>query len=209
MGPQPRAVQAAAGHARRPGARQGEPHTLCVCAALRVRPLASSAREVGSRSREHGPCCTSGAALPPLASSVESMPRWGGACRAWGWRWRAVTKTCVAARPCVCWRAQNLYFAYLFVLRAVSKAAPLLSRLRYDTGMPEEDERTTRMVQSVVSGRGLLTSCFGGATWTVPACGSRDARSEGTRLHRCACSVTCGPRAAVPVGAPGVVLRAL
>ena len=39
-------------------------------------------------------------------------------------------------------RVENLYFAYLFVLRATLKAAPLLEDIAYDTGFPEEDART-------------------------------------------------------------------
>ncbi len=52
---------------------------------------------------------------------------------------------CVCACP-----VQNLYFAYLFVLRAVTKAAPLLRQYHYDTEMPEEDARTQRLIKDLV-----------------------------------------------------------
>ena len=41
-----------------------------------------------------------------------------------------------------CSHVQNLYFVYLFVLRAVAKAAPALHAVDYVTGMGEEDART-------------------------------------------------------------------
>lgn len=44
-------------------------------------------------------------------------------------------------------RVANLYFAYLFVLRAVTKAAPVLADPRqYDTGNPQEDARARELV---------------------------------------------------------------
>ena len=48
-------------------------------------------------------------------------------------------------------RVENLYFAYLFVLRATLKAAPLLEDIVYDTGFPEEDARTGELVRKLVS----------------------------------------------------------
>lgn len=51
-------------------------------------------------------------------------------------------------------RVENLYFAYLFVLRAVMKAAPLLKGYEYETGLPQEDEQTRRMVAEIVSTTG-------------------------------------------------------
>lgn len=48
-------------------------------------------------------------------------------------------------------RVENLYFAYLFVLRAALKAAPLLEEIAYDTGFPEEDARTAELVRQLVS----------------------------------------------------------
>lgn len=46
---------------------------------------------------------------------------------------------------------ENLYFAYLFVLRATLKAGPLLEEIAYDTGFPEEDARTAELVRQLVS----------------------------------------------------------
>ena len=48
-------------------------------------------------------------------------------------------------------RVENLYFAYLFVLRAALKAAPLLEEIAYDTGFPLEDARTAELVRQLVS----------------------------------------------------------
>ena len=48
-------------------------------------------------------------------------------------------------------RVENLYFAYLFVLRAVMKAGPYLGSLDYQTGMPHEDTNTLQLVQDLVS----------------------------------------------------------
>jgi hypothetical protein len=78
-------------------------------------------------------------------------------------------------------RVQNLYFAYLFVLRAVLKAGPILSELSYDTGLPQEDARTKRLVQALVGGcRGGGGAGGGGgevwagagARWVGPVVGS-------------------------------------
>jgi ERO1-like protein alpha len=52
-------------------------------------------------------------------------------------------------------RVENLYFAYLFVLRAVLKAAPLLSAYDYTTGMEAEDAATRHLMQQLV-GSGSL-----------------------------------------------------
>ena len=45
---------------------------------------------------------------------------------------------------------ENLYFAYLFVLRAVRKAGPALERMAFETGMPEADARTQALVGELV-----------------------------------------------------------
>ena len=48
-------------------------------------------------------------------------------------------------------RVANLYFAYSFVLRAVTKAAPLLAdTAQYETGLPEEDARTRELVAALL-----------------------------------------------------------
>jgi ERO1-like protein alpha len=41
-----------------------------------------------------------------------------------------------------CSHVQNLYFVYLFVLRAVAKAAPALHAVKFHTGIPNEDAAT-------------------------------------------------------------------
>lgn len=48
-------------------------------------------------------------------------------------------------------RIENLYFAYLFVLRAVVKASPFLESVQYTTGTPAEDTRTLQLMQQLVS----------------------------------------------------------
>lgn len=50
-------------------------------------------------------------------------------------------------------RLNNLYFAFLFVLRAVAKAEYLLSSYPYLTGDQAEDTRVSNLVASLVSGR--------------------------------------------------------
>ena len=50
-------------------------------------------------------------------------------------------------------RVENLYFSYLFMLRAVMKAAPILRAAEYNTGNPAEDTVT----------RALVHRCGGGA----------------------------------------------
>ena len=52
-------------------------------------------------------------------------------------------------------RIENLYFAYLFVLRAVMKAGPYLESVQYQTGLPQEDANTLGLVQDLVSGHHL------------------------------------------------------
>ncbi|PNW70516.1 hypothetical protein CHLRE_17g723150v5 [Chlamydomonas reinhardtii] len=57
-------------------------------------------------------------------------------------------------------RIQNLYFAYLFVLRAVTKAAPLLARYDYVTGFgAEEDAATAQLMKSLLTSPELASSC--------------------------------------------------
>ncbi len=53
-------------------------------------------------------------------------------------------------------RVENLYFAYLFVLRAALKAGLLLEEIAYDTGFPEEDARTAELVRQLVSPPAVL-----------------------------------------------------
>ena len=47
-------------------------------------------------------------------------------------------------------RVENLYFTYLFTLRALQKAGPLLDQLEYDTGLLAEDQRTRELVHRLV-----------------------------------------------------------
>ena len=47
-------------------------------------------------------------------------------------------------------RIENLYFAYLFVLRAVMKVGPLLKSIDYHTGLIDEDTNTTNLVSQLV-----------------------------------------------------------
>lgn len=47
-------------------------------------------------------------------------------------------------------RVMNLYFAYLFVLRAVMKAAPVLTQYEYVTGLQEEDALTQQLITRLV-----------------------------------------------------------
>lgn len=47
-------------------------------------------------------------------------------------------------------RVMNLYFAYLFVLRAVMKAAPVLTAYEYSTGLTEEDAQTQQLINQLV-----------------------------------------------------------
>lgn len=49
---------------------------------------------------------------------------------------------------------ENLYFTYLFTLRAVQKAGPLLAALEYSSGSVAEDLETQQLVSRLVR-----TSC--------------------------------------------------
>jgi ERO1-like protein alpha len=46
------------------------------------------------------------------------------------------------ADPAKCDHVRNLYFAYLFVSRAVARAAPAFKKVHFHTGMPEGDLQT-------------------------------------------------------------------
>ncbi|KAK9916428.1 hypothetical protein WJX75_002458 [Coccomyxa subellipsoidea] len=56
-------------------------------------------------------------------------------------------------------RVENLYFAYLFVLRAALKAGPLLREAAYDTGSPLEDARTSELVRKLVDSKAVKQAC--------------------------------------------------
>ena len=47
-------------------------------------------------------------------------------------------------------RVENMYFTYLFVLRAVMKAGPLLASIDYSTGCQGQDTETKRLMQQLV-----------------------------------------------------------
>ncbi len=46
---------------------------------------------------------------------------------------------------------ENLYFAYLFVLRAVMKAGPALEQANLSSGLPVEDKLTRELMDQLVS----------------------------------------------------------
>lgn len=48
-------------------------------------------------------------------------------------------------------RVENMYFTYLFVLRAVLKAGPLLESVDYSTGCQDQDVHTKSLMQHLVS----------------------------------------------------------
>jgi len=54
---------------------------------------------------------------------------------------------------------ENLYFSYLFVLRAVLKAGPILRQTHFDTGSPKEDARTAELMKSLVDNQALKHTC--------------------------------------------------
>eukprot|EP00898_Chlorokybus_atmophyticus_P005506 jgi/Chlat1/5957/Chrsp4S06292 len=56
-------------------------------------------------------------------------------------------------------RQENLYFAFLFVTRAVTKAADYLAQASYDTGQQAEDARTLQLVKDLVHSTALQASC--------------------------------------------------
>ncbi|XP_009360923.2 endoplasmic reticulum oxidoreductin-1 isoform X2 [Pyrus x bretschneideri] len=56
-------------------------------------------------------------------------------------------------------RVRNLYFTYLFVLRAVTKAADYLEHAEYDTGNPTEDLKTQSLVRQLLYNPNLQAAC--------------------------------------------------
>jgi ERO1-like protein alpha len=56
-------------------------------------------------------------------------------------------------------RVENLYFAFLFVLRAVIKAGPLLERFEYVTGVDAEDASASSLIKELVSDPRIHSSC--------------------------------------------------
>ncbi|WMV41688.1 hypothetical protein MTR67_035073 [Solanum verrucosum] len=56
-------------------------------------------------------------------------------------------------------RVDNLYFTFLFVLRAVTKAANYLDKASYDTGNPEDDLKTQSWIEQLVYHPKLKFAC--------------------------------------------------
>lgn len=56
-------------------------------------------------------------------------------------------------------RVRNLYFTFLFVLRAVTKAADYLEQAEYDTGNHAEDLKTHSLVRQLVYNHKLQSAC--------------------------------------------------
>ncbi|XWS18663.1 hypothetical protein CRYUN_Cryun32bG0064000 [Craigia yunnanensis] len=56
-------------------------------------------------------------------------------------------------------RVENLYFTFLFVLRAVTKAADYLEQAEYDTGNPTEDLKTLSLMRQLLYNPKLQAAC--------------------------------------------------
>ncbi|XP_050234205.1 endoplasmic reticulum oxidoreductin-1-like [Mercurialis annua] len=56
-------------------------------------------------------------------------------------------------------RVRNLYFSFLFVLRAVTKAAEYLEQAEYTTGNPTEDLRTHSLIKELLYNPKLQAAC--------------------------------------------------
>ncbi|XP_020588554.1 endoplasmic reticulum oxidoreductin-1-like isoform X2 [Phalaenopsis equestris] len=56
-------------------------------------------------------------------------------------------------------RVRNLYFTFLFVLRAVTKAADFLEQAEYSTGNADEDLKTQSLVRQIVFNQDLRAAC--------------------------------------------------
>lgn len=56
-------------------------------------------------------------------------------------------------------RVRNLYFTYLFVLRAVTKAKDYLEQAEYDTGNPEEDLKAQSLMRQLLYNPKLQAAC--------------------------------------------------
>ena len=69
-----------------------------------------------------------------------------GECLAWGTDWDAF-KARVGDHPD---RIENLYFSYLFMLRAVLKAEPQLKHFDFDAGNPAEAERSRALLGNLL-----------------------------------------------------------
>ncbi|KAI3432253.1 hypothetical protein D9Q98_003814 [Chlorella vulgaris] len=56
-------------------------------------------------------------------------------------------------------RVENLYFSYLFMLRAAMKAGPILAAADYHTGNPAEDAHTADIMRRLIGSEALRTAC--------------------------------------------------
>ncbi|KAG4388014.1 hypothetical protein AAZX31_09G081800 [Glycine max] len=56
-------------------------------------------------------------------------------------------------------RVRNLYFTFLFVLRAVTKASDYLEQAEYDTGNPNEDLTTQSLIKQLLYNPKLQAAC--------------------------------------------------
>ncbi|KHN31709.1 Endoplasmic oxidoreductin-1 [Glycine soja] len=54
---------------------------------------------------------------------------------------------------------RNLYFTFLFVLRAVTKASDYLEQAEYDTGNPNEDLTTQSLIKQLLYNPKLQAAC--------------------------------------------------
>jgi ERO1-like protein alpha len=61
-------------------------------------------------------------------------------------------------------RVKNLYFGYLFLLRAANKARPFLEQYRYNTGHPQEDEQVKQLMKKMLSAPLLCSPNFDEST---------------------------------------------
>ena len=80
----------------------------------------------------------------------EATQTWGPNLELFKWR---------LGNPKVKDRVENLYFTYLFVLRAVIKASPVLKEVEFDTGSPKEDAHTKELVHTLLDNAALKHSC--------------------------------------------------
>lgn len=80
----------------------------------------------------------------------EATGTWGPNLEMFEWR---------LGNPGVKDRVENLYFTYLFVLRAVLKAGPILREVDFDTASAAEDAHTKRLMQSLVDNSALKHAC--------------------------------------------------
>lgn len=96
---------------------------------------------------------------------------------------------------------ENLYFSYLFMLRAVMRASSLLSRFHYTTGM-EGDAEAHALMQELVSwcGLGVVWGQDGevvivvvGVMGIANTCAGQRQTVPGQRRHTTSCGITPNP----------------